>query len=75
MQKIVNQKKKKKKKVFTERVTHILMSAGNYFYRYIIIPATINYKNVSYIQLHSMNRQFFVLHTCTQTLFHTQHSR
>ncbi len=29
-----------------------------------------------YIQLQMIiNRQFVVLHTCTQTLFHTQHSR
>ncbi len=25
---------------------HISMSAGNYFYSYIIIPATINHNNV-----------------------------
>ncbi len=31
-----------------------------------------------YIQLHMIkhiNRQFVVLHTCTQTLFHTRHNR
>ncbi len=28
-----------------------------------------------YIQLQYINRKFVVLHTCTQTLFHTQHSR
>ncbi len=48
------------------------MSAGNSFYSYIIIPATV------YIQLQiikHINHQFVFLHTCTQTLFHTQHSR
>ncbi len=32
---------------------------------------------IMYIQLHMIkhiNRQFVVLHTCTETLFHTQHS-
>ncbi len=51
------------------------MSAGNNFYSYIIIPATINHNNV-YTQLQMIkhiNRQFVVLHACTQTLFHTQH--
>ncbi len=55
-----------------------MVSAGNYFYSYIIIAATINHNNVytitnDYIEM--INGQFVVLHTCTQTLFHARHSR
>ncbi len=32
-----------------EEVIYVLMSTGNYFYSYIIIPATINHNNVSTI--------------------------
>ncbi len=50
------------------------MSAGNYFYSYII-PATINHNNVYKLQMiKHMNRQFVVLHKCTKTLFHTRYN-
>ncbi len=47
-----------------------------FFYSYVIIPATINHNNVNTItgDLY-INRQFVVLHTFTQTLFHAHHSR
>ncbi len=58
----------------THEDVYISMSSGNYFYSYNIIPATINHNNVYKLQMiKHINCQFVVLHTCTQTLFHTRH--
>ncbi len=51
------------------RCRYISISAGNYFHRYIIIPATINHHRIYNYKWLYINRQFVVLHKCTQTLF------
>ncbi len=59
-----------------EDVMHISISAGNYFYSYIIIPATITHNNVLYIHMiKHINHQFVFTHMHTDIISYARSIR